>query len=191
MTVLLGANGAGKSTLLRLAAMLDAPSGGRIEVGGHDSRKAGAAARAVLGVVGQEPGLYDELTVRENAMLVARFYRKEFALDAAARACGIVHKLDARVRTLSRGEKQRAALTRALCAGPLLLLDEPTTSLDAQGRAQVADMLADLRDTRTILVATHEESIVSVADRVLVLENGRLKIDAGAAEGRAWMEALA
>lgn len=190
-TVLLGANGAGKSTLLRLAATLDRPTAGHITVGEADAARDGADARRHVAYLGQDAGLYDDLTVRENIAFVAAFYGRAFALEPAAAAVGIAAKLDDRARTLSRGERQRAALARALCAGEVLLLDEPTTALDAAGRAMVLDTLADLHGRRTILVATHDEGLVSLADRVLVLKEGRISLDGAAEDGRRWMEALA
>lgn len=188
---LLGANGAGKSTLLRVAATLERPDGGDVLLGGIEAAREGAAARRHVAYLGQEPGLYDELTVRENARLVARLHGREFALDEAARACGVHAKLDVLARALSRGERQRAALVRALCAGDLLLLDEPTTALDAAGRAQVVDLLADLRGRRTVLVATHDEHILGIVDRALALRGGRVEVDGTAADGRRWLEAVA
>jgi ABC-type multidrug transport system ATPase subunit len=188
---LLGANGAGKSTLLRLAATIERPDAGAIRFGDDDAADDGAAARRHVAYLGQDPGLYGDLTVRENAALVASFHDKAFALEPAAKACGIAHKLDERARTLSRGERQRAALLRTLCGGEVLMLDEPTTALDAAGRAQVCDLLAELRGRRTVLVATHDEQVLALADRAIVLERGRVTLDASADDGRRWLEAFA
>jgi len=162
-TALVGENGAGKTTLLRLAAGLETPTAGAIR-----------RERRDVSWLGQEPGLYDELTVRENLAFTARLFGKAGEIPAAAAAFGIASKLDERARRLSRGERQRAALARSLLAGPLLLLDEPTTALDAQARDATIALLADLRGTRTLLVATHEPEIVKRADRVLELHRGRL-----------------
>lgn len=190
-TVLLGANGSGKSTLLRLGATLDQPTSGEVAVGGADARTRGVEARRHVAYLGQEPGLYGELTVRENLTFVADFYGKTFALEHAARAVGIETRLEERARTLSRGQRQRAALARALLAGDLLLLDEPTTGLDATGTTQLLDALATLKGTRTTLVATHEPLLISVADRVLVLDKGSLVLDGSPSQGRQYLEALA
>lgn len=191
LVALLGANGAGKSTLLRIAATLDRPTSGELRVGGADPREEGAAARAHVAYLGQEPGLYGDLSVRENLAFVARFHGRESFIEHAADACGVARKLDERARSLSRGERQRAALARALCGGTLLLLDEPTTALDAVGRSAILDVLASVRGTRTMLVATHDEHLLGVADRALVLERGRLVLDGTPDDGRRWMEALA
>ena len=162
-TALVGENGAGKSTLLRLAAGLETASAGRIDLDRRD-----------VAWLGQEPGLYDDLTIRENLAFTARFFGKEHEVPAAAAALGVAAKLDERARRLSRGERQRAALARTLLAGDLLLLDEPTTSLDADARDAAIALLSGLRGKRTLLVATHEAEIVKRADRVLRLQQGRL-----------------
>jgi len=162
-TALTGANGAGKTTLLRLAAALDSPTAGRVALG------------ASVGWLGPEPGLYDDLTARENLAFVAGFFgRSEDDITAAAAHFGIEAALDARARALSRGEKQRVALARASLAGDLMLLDEPTTGLDAEGAELAARALLALRGPRTILAATHDPALVAKADRVLRLEGGRL-----------------
>lgn len=171
LTVLTGVNGSGKSTLLRLAATLEAPSSGRIDVDGAT----GHEARRKLAWLGQEPGLYDDLTVRENlAFLAAARGADRALLDDAVDLLGVAPKLDVRVRALSRGEKQRAALVGTLQGGELLLLDEPTTALDAEGARAIEALLLRLRGARTMLVATHDVELVKRADRVLRLHAGRL-----------------
>lgn len=174
LTALVGENGSGKSTLLRLAAGLDGPTSGNLLVGGVDPATDGAAARRKVGWLGQEPGLYDDLTVRENLSFVARFHGREDAVEEAARRFAVGHRLDERARRLSRGERQRAALARASLGGPLLLLDEPTTALDPDAAASALDALRGLKGARTLLVATHDAALVRMADRVLRLRAGRL-----------------
>lgn len=174
LTVLTGPNGAGKSTLLRLAATLDAPSAGRVLVDGSDAAQEGPRARGRIAWLGQDPGLYDDLTVRENLAFVARFHGSSREVERAARAFGIAPRLDDRARRLSRGQRQRAALARALVGGPLMLLDEPTASLDDEGASAAVDALLAARGERTLLVASHDARLVTRADRVLRLDAGRL-----------------
>ena len=169
LTALTGPNGAGKTTLLRIAATLETPTAGVVEVGG----RAGHDARRRLAWLGQEPGLYEELTARENLLFAARLYAREREIEAAAAAFG-AEGLDRRVRGLSRGERQRVGLARAWLGGELMLLDEPTTALDAEGAAHAIDALVALRGRRTLLVATHDPELVKRADHVLRLEGGRL-----------------
>lgn len=170
LVALVGANGAGKSTLLRLAAGLEAPDKGLVTIADAPASR----SRARLAWLGQEPGLYDELTVRENLAFAARFFGRAHEVGAAAAALGIAHRLDARTRGLSRGERQRAALARALLGGEIMLLDEPTAALDADAATACIELLRELRGQRTILAATHDAELVKRADRVLRLDAGRL-----------------
>ncbi len=170
LTALVGPNGAGKTTLLRLAATLDEPTSGRVTVEGAT----GAAARRRVGWLGAEPALYDDLTVRENLAFVAGFHGRAGGVEEAAARFGVTPLLDARARGLSRGERQRVALARATLAGDLLLLDEPTTALDAEGADAALRALVEMRGERTLLAATHDPALVAKADRVLRLDGGRL-----------------
>jgi ABC-type multidrug transport system ATPase subunit len=172
LTALVGPNGSGKTTLLRVAATLDAPTEGTVALEGVPDE--GAARRRHVGYLGQEPGLYEELTVRENLAFVADFHGHGAQVAEAAARFAVDHRLDQRVRGLSRGERQRAALARATLCGPLLLLDEPTTALDPDAAARAVRALVGLRGARTLLVATHDASLVAAADRVLRLDRGRL-----------------
>ena len=174
LTALVGPNGSGKSTLLRVAATVEEPDAGRVRVGGQDVAEEGVAARRAVGWLGQEPGLYEDLTVRENLAFAAGFFGREAEVEEAARRFGVGHRLEARARRLSRGERQRAALARATLGGPLLLLDEPTTALDPEASAAAIRALAALRGGRTILAATHDAALVAASDRVLRLSGGRL-----------------
>jgi ABC-type multidrug transport system ATPase subunit len=151
-----GANGAGKSTLLRLAAGLDRPTSGSVR------------RDAAIGWLGQDEGLYDPLTARENLAFVARFHGRVAEVERIAGILDVA--LDERASALSRGERQRAAIARAALGGPLMLLDEPTTGLDADGRARLIELLAG----RTALVATHDEELAKRCDRVLSLSEGRI-----------------
>lgn len=174
LTALTGPNGSGKSTLLRVAATLERPVAGRVRLAGAEVADDPVAARARIGWLGQSDGLYDELTVRENLALVARLHGSAARLEDAARAFAIDARLETRARALSRGERQRAALARATLGGRLLLLDEPTTTLDADAADVAASALLALRGERTLLVATHDPALVKRCDRRLRLERGRL-----------------
>ena len=166
---LAGENGAGKSTLLRIAATLDEPTTGRAMVDG----KTGADARRRVGWLGQDAGLYGALTVRENLAFVARFHGRENDIKMISDSLGV--RLEEPARMLSRGERQRAAVARAFLGGDLVLLDEPTTALDAEGRDRLVRLLEASRGARTVLVATHDDALLAKCDRVLRLQGGRLQ----------------
>ncbi|MEM7766219.1 MAG: ABC transporter ATP-binding protein [Pseudomonadota bacterium] len=185
MLALVGPSGAGKSTILDLLLRLYDPTGGRVRVDGTDLRSVtGESLRANIALVAQDAGLFDG-TVAGNIALgregagsddVEAAARKANAHDFIARLKG---GYDAPVgeggRNLSGGQRQRIALARAILRdAPILLLDEATSALDAESEAKVQDALADHAKGRTVIVVAHRLSTVRAADRILVLEAGRV-----------------
>jgi ABC-type multidrug transport system ATPase subunit len=162
--VVTGANGSGKTTLLRLLAGLAAPTRGELEV---------AVDRARIGYLGHEPLVYRELTGLENLDLYGRLYRvpeRRERIGMLLERFGLWEARGRRVSTYSRGMSQRLALCRALLHDPeLLVLDEPSAALDAQGLELLDQELRGLAD-RTLVVATHEP------DRFSVLGGHRLAL---------------
>jgi ABC-type multidrug transport system ATPase subunit len=149
--VVTGPNGSGKTTLLRLCAGLAAPSAGGLEVD---------ADRSDIGFLGHEPLVYRELTALENLDLYGRLYavpeRRE-RIGMLLERFGLWEARAERVSTFSRGMTQRLALCRSLLHDPqLLIFDEPYSALDEEGAELLDRELADLRATRTCLVATHD-----------------------------------
>ena len=163
--VVTGANGAGKTTLLRLCAGLAVPTGGSLEI---------EPERGLIGFLGHEPLVYRELTALENLDLYGRLYhvpeRRE-RIGMLLERFGLWEERGQRASSLSRGQLQRLALSRALLHKPeLLILDEPFAGLDAEGSELLDRELAGMRDRRTILVATHDpERVASLADGRLAL----------------------
>lgn len=182
---LLGANGAGKSTLLRILSTLLLPTSGQIRVAGHDAVQSPRDVRRNLGFhAGSDFGFYARLTGRENLNF---FGRLNHLSNAAARdrieelsaRFELSETLDRQARTLSSGTIQRLSLARALLHSPrVLLLDEPTRSLDAIAAASFRRFLKSelLRGgSKTVLFASHSlAEIEMLADRVAVLSKGRL-----------------
>lgn len=164
---LTGANGSGKTTLLRTACGLAYPEGGEITWCGENIRKDLQAFHSQLAYLGHEPPLKAELTPRENLRYwigVRRQMGKE-ELDDALDRVGADHWADRPVRTLSAGQKRRAALAGlTLMRVPLWLLDEPTTNLDAEGQKLVGALLDEhLQAGGLALAAVHHELAVSAA----------------------------
>jgi ABC-type multidrug transport system ATPase subunit len=182
---LLGANGAGKSTLLRILATLLLPTRGHALVAGHDTSKDPRAVRRQLGYhAGSDQGFYPRLTGRQNLQFFGQLNHLQLR-DAQSRIAEIAEQfhlqdaLDQQVRTLSSGTTQRLSLARALLHKPtVLLLDEPTRSLDAIAAAEFRRFLTKevLRNAKTsLLFASHALSeIEQLAHRVAVLDEGRL-----------------
>ena len=181
---LLGPNGAGKTTLLKVLATLLRPTAGRASAAGYDVVGDGAAVRRAVGFAGHQHHLYDDLTVEENLA----FYGSLFGVPAPGRRaeevlgrCGLWARRRQRVRALSRGLQQRAAIARALLHDPaVLLLDEPDTGLDEAGLRWLAATLAE--EGRTVLIATHAADHARAwCDRVIVLVEGAVAYDGPAA----------
>jgi ABC-2 type transport system ATP-binding protein len=182
---LVGANGAGKSTLLRILATLISPTHGRATLGGFDVDLQGARARRQFGYhTGGDEGFYTRLTGRQNLAFFAAVNNITGA-DAAARIgriaswMGITADLDRPVRMLSTGITHRLGLARALLHGPeVLLLDEPTRSLDPLAAADFRKLLKEeivRRRGTTLLFASHTLSEVEqIADRIVVLARGKV-----------------
>jgi sulfonate transport system ATP-binding protein len=167
---LLGASGSGKTTLLRILAGLDAANAGEVYV------------PAVRTVVFQEPRLVMSQRVWRNVVLgLPRARATRPRATQALAEVGLADHADAWPGTLSGGEAQRVALARALVREPqLLLLDEPFAALDALTRLRMQQLVADLcaRHRPGVLLVTHDvEEAVLLADRVLVLTDGRISLD--------------
>jgi molybdate transport system ATP-binding protein len=181
----IGPSGAGKSTLLRLIAGLARPSSGLVECDGERWYGQGSHVppeRRRVGFVFQHYALFPHLSARANVA----FGSEGRDVDPLLERLGISHLADARPATLSGGERQRVAVARALARRPrLLLLDEPLSALDPATRGAVAaELAAVLRDTGLpALVVTHAfDEAASLAERVLVMEHGRIVQDGAAAD---------
>ncbi len=181
VVALLGPNGAGKTTTIRLVLGLLAPTAGELRVLGFDMPAGGPQVRRRCGVVLEQHGLYEGMSVRASLEFAARAYglsRRDAArrVSAVVGGLGLAQRLDERPQALSRGMRQRMALARALVGRPeLLVLDEPTNGLDAEAAAALRAELASLVGSgSTIFVTTH---LLAEAERmcdvVTVVKNGR------------------
>jgi heme exporter protein A len=176
--VVLGPNGAGKTTLLRILATLLRPSGGEVQVLGCSLPDEAWKLRGRIGYLGHEPLLYRDLSGRENLLFGARLYgierdAAEARIEELLRAVAMERRADERVAELSAGMRQRISICRCVLHQPeLLLLDEPDSNLDAEGR-ELARGLIGPAPGRTRVVVTHDpERHEAEADQVLRLGIG-------------------
>ena len=178
--VLFGANGAGKTTLLRILAGLSRPDNGNVQIAGHRMRRSGGRARHLVGFVGHQSLLYQDLTCRENLTFYAKLYsmaQPGARIEDVLAQLNLSDRADRRVCTLSHGMQKRLSVARAILHGPVvLLLDEPESGLDAGSVDALGSLLSDWSASgRTALLTTHSAEIgQSWADRTLILERGML-----------------
>ena len=174
--VVLGPNGAGKSTLLRLVTGLLRPTAGSARIGDVEAIAAPKEVRAGLAYAGHQPQLYRGLTARENIDLHLRLHQTMADTSALLERVGLADRADERIDGFSRGMLQRLALARATAHDPvLLLLDEPASGLDADGRALLDETLRAGIGSRTQLVASHDHDLAErLGVREIRLANGGL-----------------
>jgi putative ABC transport system ATP-binding protein len=184
-TAVMGPSGSGKSTLLHCAAGLERPTGGTVtidgvDLGGLDETALTRWRRDRIGFVFQSYNLVSALTAAQNVALPLRLAGRRpepGAVAGALAAVGLSGRSDHRPEQLSGGEQQRVAIARALVARPAVLFaDEPTGALDSRTSRQVLDLLRTVVDEygHTVVMVTHDPVAAAVADRILLLADGRL-----------------
>ena len=174
---LLGENGAGKSTSVEILEGHRRADSGAVEVLGHAPWNAGREFRDRIGIVLQSSGVETEFTVREVIELYGGCYRSPRPLDEVVGLVGLDEKIDARVGSLSGGQRRRVDLALGIVGRPeVLFLDEPTTGFDPAARRRSWDLIESLgSDGTTVLLTTHYlDEAEHLADRVGVLAGGRL-----------------
>ena len=182
---LLGPNGAGKTTTVEILEGYRKRDAGEVEVLGEDPQQAGKEWRERLGVVLQSSSLYPALTVRESIETFGGYYRERRDPGEVIEIIGLEEKANARVRTLSGGQKRRLDLGLALVGKPdLIFLDEPTTGFDPGARRSAWETIRNLRALgTTILLTTHYlDEAEQLADRVAVLREGKIVREGSPAE---------
>jgi ABC-type multidrug transport system ATPase subunit len=173
--VVAGRNGSGKTTLLRIAARLVRPTSGIVSYVGDSSSRPGYVAHS--------PMVYDELTANENLLLFAKLQnvpRPKARAEELLHGVGLYDRRDSRIRTFSRGMRQRIAIARALVHRPsILLFDEPSTGLDPLGIRWLAKTLSEIHQSGcTVVMSLHGESEISaMATRAVQLDAGSVVAD--------------
>ncbi len=188
----LGPNGAGKSTTMRILTCFISPTSGSAQVSGHDIFDDPVGVRRALGYLPQRAPLYGDMSVREYLAFTAEirglsettFHRR---LGEVVEVCGLAQALGKQIAHLSHGYRQRVGLGQALIHDPpILILDEPTSDLDPNEKAEVLRYIKQIGQDRTILLSTHNLSEVEEAcARVMIVSKGKLVADGPLAEIRA------
>ncbi|WP_375385942.1 ABC transporter ATP-binding protein [uncultured Microbacterium sp.] len=174
----LGPNGAGKTTTIDMLLGLSAPDGGTVEVFGESPRS--AIAHGLVSAVLQTGGLLKDISVRETLDLTASLFADTRPVAEVMERAGITEVADRRVGLCSGGQQQRLRFAMALLSDPgLLILDEPTTGMDVEGRRSFWNAIrADAARGRTVLFATHYlEEADEYADRIVLMSRGRIVAD--------------
>ncbi len=180
---LLGPNGAGKTTTLRMIATILKPTGGRIEVEGYDTATEPGEVRRRIGFLTGATGVYERLTSREVLVYFARLHgmsreQAEERAEATIRMFGMEDIADGVVGKFSSGQKQKVSIARALVHDPpVVILDEPTVSLDVLVARAVIDFVAALRDEgKCVILSSHVMSEVErLCDEVVIVDRGQAR----------------
>lgn len=184
---IMGPSGSGKTTLLNLVSTIDSPTSGEVRIHGKNpyqlkKKELAIFRRRHLGFVFQDYNLLDTLTIGENIVLPLTLDKKSIEemdqkLAEVAKKLGITPILDKRTYEVSGGQKQRAAIARAIIHSPsLLLADEPTGNLDSKASRDVMEMLESINQTlgTTTLMVTHDPLAASYCNRMIFIKDGQL-----------------
>ncbi|MBI2185254.1 MAG: ABC transporter ATP-binding protein [Thaumarchaeota archaeon] len=179
----LGPNGAGKTTTVRMLACLLSPSEGSCKIGGYDVSREPLKVREIVGLLTENPSLYEKLTAYENMDFFAEAYGLTDLQEKKSRIAELLEFFDLWERrndkagTFSKGMKQKLAIARALVhRPPVILLDEPTSGLDPESARSIRDLIKKLssQDRSTILLCTHRlEDAEKLCSRVMIVNQGR------------------
>ena len=180
---LLGPNGAGKTTTVRVLACLISPSEGSARVGGYDIRRDPMKVRQTVGILTENPSLYERLTAYENMDFFAEAYglsglqEKRDRIRELLEFFGLWERRNDKVVTFSKGMKQKLAIARAIVHNPpILFLDEPTAGLDPESAKGIRDLMKRLsaHEKHTILLCTHRlEDAEKLCSRVMIIKRGK------------------
>lgn len=186
ITTIYGVSGSGKSTMLNIIGCLDKPTSGKVTVKGSDTapmndKTLSAFRNENIGFVFQEFNLIPHRTAYDNLMVPLYFTkkdakRKEKNIDAVLEKLGILKLKNRKVSDMSGGQRQRVAIGRALINEcPIIIADEPTGQVDSAQKDSIAKIFKALRDEgKTILIATHDESLADIADKVIHIADGKI-----------------
>ncbi|MGM0219749.1 ABC transporter ATP-binding protein [Enterococcus sp. AZ126] len=183
LAVILGPSGAGKSTVLNILGGMDSPSEGKVVINGIDisplnEKRLTEYRRTEVGFVFQFYNLVPNLTAKENVELATAVSKNALDVEMTLEQVGLGERMANFPAQLSGGEQQRVAIARALAKNPkVLLCDEPTGALDYETGKQVLQLLQDVcrKQGRTVLLITHNSAIAPIADRVIRINDAKVR----------------
>lgn len=181
----LGPNGAGKTTTVRLLCALIAPTSGTAEIAGYRLGAQNVNIRAIVGILTEQPGLYERLSAWTNLDFYARLYGlpadvRAKRIEHFLRLMGLWERRDDAIATFSRGMRQKVAIARSTLHDPkILFLDEPTTGLDPDAAKMVRDLIVALRaEGRTVFLCTHNlDEADRLCDRIALFKRSLVRVD--------------
>lgn len=181
--VILGPSGAGKSTTLNILGGMDQVTSGKVMIDNHNianytQKQLTTFRRNNVGFVFQNYNLVPNLTAQENVELMIQIAKSGQSATKVLEECGLGHRLNNFPSQLSGGEQQRVSIARAIAGNPkLLLCDEPTGALDYETGKQILQLLQDtaIQSQTTVIVITHNSMIAQMANRVIEINNGKVK----------------
>ena len=176
---LLGPNGAGKTTTIRLIGGILKPTKGSIFINGQDIKKVDPFFKKNLGFLTENHGNYERLTVLENLSFFGSFYNiDQNKVYEVLELIGLFKRKDMKVGKLSKGQKQRLAIARAILHDPeIIFFDEPTASLDPSSAYKIRKLMATFKErNKTIFLCSHNlDEVEKLCDRVAILDDGKIK----------------
>lgn len=181
LIALLGVNGAGKTTTVRMLTCLTNPTGGRAEILGHDVVGERDLVKSLVGVSPQDTAVAENLTVRENLEFIAALYlpkdKIKGAVDRTIKVFGLKEYENKKAKLLSGGNKRKISIAMATIGEPkILFLDEPTLGLDVLARRQLWREIETLKKDTTIILTTHYmEEAQALADRIVIMTEGKVR----------------
>ena len=176
----LGPNGAGKSTTMKIISCFIKPTSGDVIVDGVSIHKDELSVKSKIGYLPEHNPLYEDMYVRESISFIAQIHKIKNIKESVQRVIekvGLVKEAHKKIGQLSKGYKQRVGIAQAIVHDPkVLILDEPTSSLDEKNIIKLKKILKDLKKNKTIIITSHNKNMLEVCDNAFLVDNNKIEI---------------